>query len=633
MALLLVFLGSLLAYKIDLPDADDMARHIKNGELIVHGQFDVLYRNFYSYTLPNQQFVNHHWMSGVIFYLLHQAVGWNGLVIFKILIFLATFCILFAAARKKASFWPVAIFSIPTIFIMNERLNLRPEMFSYLFLSIFLYVLADLDVHPEAKKIYWLIPIEILWVNNHLFFPIGVALVGGYLFEKLLIHRKDWRTNPLVRKTTVVLGLLVLACLVNPNFINGALYPLHIFNNYGIDVSENHGPVYFWRTGTLTADPALLAFAISSVALILSFVAGFRRKQKPIYLFLGAIATTVGGFLIIRFLTLFSFIFLPAITNNLEDIYRAVLMFLKKYNWLGYVKVFAIVATVLLLGFFVVTNRPLHTKHGLGLTAHSNDPAAFITQNNLQGPIFNDYDIGSYLIYNVFPKEKVFLDNRPEAYTVDFFKNTYLPMIQDEDVWQEELAHYQFNTIVLYRYDEGEGVQQFMYARAKDPQWALVYSDGEAVIFLRRNELNKDIIQHFEITPDNVLQRVEYLRTADSYEDRVAAADAYNLANRPDLAMEQFFDVVSKWPRAGKIWMVMGEWELQNNDPKSPLVAVLDELNGIANGQGTAQAYTDLAQAYLRLKKFGLAKTALDHALKIDSHNQEAQNLLESITQ
>ena len=85
LTLILAFYGSLLAHKIQLPAADDIARHVKNGEMILQGNFDVLYSNVYSYTEPDYPFINHHWLAGIIFYLLHQAVGWEWLVIFKII--------------------------------------------------------------------------------------------------------------------------------------------------------------------------------------------------------------------------------------------------------------------------------------------------------------------------------------------------------------------------------------------------------------------------------------------------------------------------------------------------------------------------------------------------------------------
>ena len=71
---------------------------------------------------------------------------------------------------------------------------------------------------------------------------------------------------------------------------------------------------------------------------------------------------------------------------------------------------------------------PIKYTNGVGLFADMNLSAEFFKQNNIKGPVFNNYDIGSYLIYHLYLKEPEFVDNRPEAYSVDFFKKTYIPM-------------------------------------------------------------------------------------------------------------------------------------------------------------------------------------------------------------
>src|SRR3989344_9463242 len=136
--LLLAFYASFLVHPIALPVGDDLPRLIKNGEMVFQKP-DVLTKNVYSYTEPDQPFANHHWLSGVIFYLIYEAVGFGGLVIFKTVLMLIAFGILFFAATKKANFWLVSLFSIPTILLLRERTDLRPEIFSFLFVAIFLY--------------------------------------------------------------------------------------------------------------------------------------------------------------------------------------------------------------------------------------------------------------------------------------------------------------------------------------------------------------------------------------------------------------------------------------------------------------------------------------------------------------
>ena len=66
--------------------AADIGRHIKNGELILNGNSQVLYKNFYSFTYPEYPFINHHWFFGVISYLVFRLSGFNGLSISYIMI-------------------------------------------------------------------------------------------------------------------------------------------------------------------------------------------------------------------------------------------------------------------------------------------------------------------------------------------------------------------------------------------------------------------------------------------------------------------------------------------------------------------------------------------------------------------
>ena len=53
--ILLAFYTYLLAKPIDL-SVTDIGRHLINGREILHGNWEVLTFNFYSHTLPDQQF-------------------------------------------------------------------------------------------------------------------------------------------------------------------------------------------------------------------------------------------------------------------------------------------------------------------------------------------------------------------------------------------------------------------------------------------------------------------------------------------------------------------------------------------------------------------------------------------------
>jgi hypothetical protein len=222
--LILAFYSSFLIYKIKLPAADDLPRQIKIGQEVLHGNFDIFYKNVFSYTDPDFTFYDHHWLSGVAFYILDVFVGWNGLSVFKVLILLLAFSIVFKTSLKKADFWLVALVSIPAILILRERTGLRPEVFSYLILALFFYILIKFEENPKSKIIYWLVPLQLLWVNMHVFFTIGIMLLAGFLFEKIVLNWKNLKNNPIIKKTFVVFILVVAVSFINPRGAGGVFY-------------------------------------------------------------------------------------------------------------------------------------------------------------------------------------------------------------------------------------------------------------------------------------------------------------------------------------------------------------------------------------------------------------------------
>ena len=70
--------------KINLVTAD-IGRHVKNGGVFIHSaefgisKYELLHTNLFSYTYPDYPFINHHWGSGVLSYLIYSISGFKGL--------------------------------------------------------------------------------------------------------------------------------------------------------------------------------------------------------------------------------------------------------------------------------------------------------------------------------------------------------------------------------------------------------------------------------------------------------------------------------------------------------------------------------------------------------------------------
>lgn len=635
---LFTFYATLLFIQPSLPAADDMARHVTNGELILQGNFDVLYENVYSYTDPGESFVNHHWFSGVIFYVLLSLVGWEGLTILKVAVYLAAFGLVFATAVRKADFWVVTAFSIPAILILVERMSLRPEMFSYLFIALTIYLLIDFERNPERKRIFWLIPLQLLWVNTHIFFSIGLMIAGAFLFEKLVKYRREFWKNPVVRKLALVLVCMTAVTFINPHGATGVFYRYP--SEFPVTIAENQSLFEYKQIGAPREDIAAVVYIPLVGVLGVSLLYGLWRKRMTLFYLLGGIATAALGFMIMRGIYFFGFFFLLTVPMVWSPVFVRVRNFL--YTRLPeYRRTLGVVCALVLCAILLYANTPAVTKQispsaqkGIGLAPRSLDAGNFLVENDIKGPIFNDADIGSYLIYTLFPKERVFVDNLfADAYSPEVFRE-YLDMLGSEDAWRSGIARYNFNAIVFYQYDAGENVRRFIYTRLNDPEWAFIYGDPFVLIFVKNTEANREVIGKFHITPENISERLAHLKNADDFEGMVAYADIANLMGRSDVGIETFNRILQKWPENPKMWMITAEWELQRSGtPESARIALAYLEKALALGQTTAEVYSFMGLAHARLNNIEASREALNESLRINPNREDAKRLLAEIAE
>ncbi len=641
---ILAFFASFLIYQITLPAAEDLPRQLQNGKDIIQGNFDVITKNVYSFTEPNQPFANHHWLYGVIFYLLFLAVGFKGIVVFKVIVFLFIFSLLFYVSTRKANFWVVAFCSIPTIIFLLGRSAARPEMFSYLFISLFLYLLIDLDEHPKSKKVFWILPLQLLWANIHLFFGVGVMLVGGFLIEKIIQNIGNLKNNKLILKLVIVLAGAIITIFITPYGYKGAIYSLTVNTSKTFPiVSAETQPISKVLISSPKADnvPAAV-FPLLAIILGLSFLFGLSRKpsilkalqRQPIFLMLASAGTIFVGFNVIRSLAMFGIIFLPAISGNLDRPFVWIKNWLEKKH--PEIKIIAgfIGVTIIIggLGYYAIFDRAKvsgYAQFGIGVTNGSESAGEFLRSENIKGPIYNDTDLGSYLIYYLYPQEKVFVDNRfGDAYSAGFFKDVYLPATADEESWQRISKDYNINAIAFYQYDGGNGARDFLYRRIYDPEWAWVYADKFVVILVRNIIENQYVITRHQITIENLADKINKIAEPGGYEDIIGAADIYSLAGMSKEAMDLYLKVVSKWPERGKIWMVLGRTELTKADQNNsnPALALTFMQKAIDSGWKTPESYSYLALAYYRTGDLEKAREYVAKEKKMYPESQDVKD-------
>ena len=455
-ALIFVLSGVMFFHSLTSVNAD-IGRHIKLGEIIWQTK-SVPGTNLLSFTAPDYPFINHHWLSEVIFYKIYSLGGsWIGglraVMIFKVIVLLSIYFLLFLIVRKRNIFSVVLAFFV-SIFVFSARTEPRPEIFSYLIFAAYLLIIykvkdkSTLNLKPFSFNLLWLLPVlQLFWVNTHIYFAIGPIIFLFFLIDKFANSKLKILSFIQNSKLEILIfTLIILANLANPNFINGALYPLKVLNNYGYSVAENSSLFFLAKYFGHWA-PQDKLFLISFFVLAGSFILWFWKngfvalKTRIFDIFLSAM-TVILSFKMQRNIPLFALSLWPVVSDNLTGITN----FAKK--WLSICAIFVLMASIYLVASGRFYNYLDSAKiFGLNVSSAAQDGTDFIKNNNIQGPVFNNFDIGSYLSWQLYPVQKVFIDGRPEAYPVSFFEDIYKPMQRDQKVWQEMSEKYGINYI------------------------------------------------------------------------------------------------------------------------------------------------------------------------------------------
>jgi len=489
---LFIYFGLFYAQKIYFVNAD-LGRHIKNGEVFIKQHFPIS-TNYYSYTQPDSPTINHHWGVGVIFYFIWKYFGFAGVSILNLFIYLLAFYLFFKASVKASNFNYAFFFAVLSIPLITTRIEIRPEGFSFLFLGVYYYLLHLFREGKVSFKKLIIIAFlfQVAWVNLHIFFILGPALAGAYWLSSLIIT-KD---NRLTRSFGALLAAMVLACLINPLGIKGFIEPFRILREYGYMIAENQSIIFMQKR--FPTRIVYYHFEVLFLIAVTSFILLGRRikqfaPQLIIMLFLSVLSWRA-----IRGISVFGLFFIPIISGNIFQAARNYSNKTKRFLQSTFM-IFSV--AVILIGFSSQNHyyTPLGRFTGLGLFPKVNAAANFFKFNGIQGPIFNNYDIGGYLIFHLFPQHKVFVDNRPEAYSVSFFKEIYEPMQANEEKWFQIDKEYGFNCIFFYRHDMTPHAQPFLIKRIKDPRWVPVFVDNYNIILLKRNKANQELIRRYEL--------------------------------------------------------------------------------------------------------------------------------------
>lgn len=496
----------------------DVWWHLANGRyMIEHGIF--LREDVFSHTLHGTAWTNFEWLFQIIIYLLVKMADVQVLYILKY-IFVISITMLLLLLLMRTACKPLMLLPLMWMGFINIHLRgfVRPELFSYIFFALCILLVLEAREKGGAwlRRLPWAASIMmILWVNIHAGYVYGIGvfalLLGGALWNK---------ENPsFIRSLALTLLVSSLSLGINP-FGYKILYPIieHLsFQTHTLSLVDEFTP-----TPTKDMQNFWIMYACTGIGLVygtLKKVPGIRFWTPATLLFL------IWGSVYIRNIAISAFIALPffgwLVSSCLTN---------RRYRHIT-------LALIMLLG---VSNYKIISKKWTDTRPMRNSfperACEFVSRVNIQGNMFNSYGFGGYIAWRLGPDRKIFMDGRyiflPLLEKLNHLRKSEGSLAQTISLYQEFFSSHNVAYAICRYQDSG-----FKLTNATVPfhlsvynvyfprsQWALIYWDDTALVFVKRDSMNDAIVKLYEyryVWPHNPNQMMYLLREGIITKDQV----------------------------------------------------------------------------------------------------------------
>jgi len=462
----------------------DIWWHLATGKHIVEtGQLPK--HDIFTYTRQGKPWIAHEWAWEIAMYRLYHAWGFAGLLALKVVVCVAAAVLLtWLAFRRGGREIPVLIVVIAGIFAAAPLFNVRPQVSGVMLLTMML-CLIELGRSANVKWLLLAPLVMIVWVNVHGGFIFGPAVL--FLFLLSLVpewwrqRREGVRLEPAPVWVLVSLGLACLACLVNPNGLAGAIYPLH----YIIGEYSWHKSVIAEYRSPDFSNSIFLYLEIFILLVVTCFSLSRRRmKLFDVALLVVFLHITLRWE---RNTALFAFVVAPIAAEHLTGV--LVDLGILKPEGPGAQKrepqaLYWIMILALAAGAIASGPAAVRKVQKTFSQDYPTECVEVVRQHDLQGNMFNTYRWGGYLIWKLWPEHQVFIDGRADVMgkeLMDDFRTAH----KLNPGWREVLDKYHVQWVII------SASSPLCRGLRLDPDFRLLHSTDNAELFVRRGTGNR----------------------------------------------------------------------------------------------------------------------------------------------
>lgn len=395
----LIFVG-LGALACLVPPQADTFFHLRTGEYIWQSG-TIPSSELFSHTFHGGPWLNHEWLSQLLFYVIY-ALG--GPLLLTIVSGACAFVAVLASWKLSRGTAEVRLGLLLSLLILTpSEWAVRPQALSLALLMLAMWLVI-------RDKLAWMPVLTLIWANAHGVVLLGVVIACVNAFEALV-----WSRGRLPR-ALIVAALCVLAPMATPlgwqywprvaqTVGEARLLGVHEYRSAFADVSS----LPFWL---------MLSALVFGVTVRVRRIAEWERSDR--LLVITSCVIGVAAILSIRNAPSFALLAAPAISRltAVPKTRRVLPLGRPGYAFVGAASVLALAV----VGF-------MWRDGGTSLGWRPISPSALNAIRTCSQPMYNEYGDGGTLIWFV-PEQRVFVDGRIEAYPPGF-----LLRAREADLW------------------------------------------------------------------------------------------------------------------------------------------------------------------------------------------------------
>ncbi|MBI5402458.1 MAG: hypothetical protein HY959_03585 [Ignavibacteriae bacterium] len=519
-----IFLCYFTTFKIT--GDDDVFWHLATGKHILETHH-VPSTDIFGYMTQGQEWMPFEWGWDVITYSIYSFSGYNGLSVFRTILFLLIFFIYFLILRKFNINYTLIFISLFFLaFGIIDRLSPRPHIMSYLaFVLLLLIIVQYRYVNRQKNSVLFFIPlIFLVWANMHMGIIAGMFLLGIWVLSEIIIFIKPNKFSskdiPALTKPELVRLLLIFAASVLVMFVNPNFYQTYLY-------AYNHTKMKMLETINEWMSPFSNKYSDSFVSVIyktmlflgvlILYYAGKKKDLFSALLYIGFAVYSVRAMRFTVDYVLIIFIFL-VITIDF------ILNMLKSEKFKSFLSA-SPVPKIILSVFFIflavnVNSNDLYLKFlkyyrvtGFGINSDfiPTQMFGFMKENKVPeigDRIFNHFGTGGFFVWN-FPGKQNFIDSRNLNDDI-FYK--YNQILAKQPGFEQKLNEYGIEYSIYLAPDLVRGPQEMeqtvisFFCKSKD--WKLIFWDDKSFLFVKNIPKFADLINKYEykyLTPYSVI--------------------------------------------------------------------------------------------------------------------------------